>query len=179
MRGDITTPTQHTLCRTSKCQARTPNLSLIPCIQFRASKPEHDRLETQADQLAKLMNNQIIHAPLAAPSIHKVLDMGCGTGIVTHTIASKFPNAQVYGLDLSPVPNIRAKLPNIGYIQGDFNKLANSDARFALESFDYIFSRLLIGGMTDWKGYVERCVALTKPGVCYILLNLPVQSSFN
>jgi trans-aconitate methyltransferase len=120
------------------------------------------------------MNNQIIHAPLAAPSIHKVLDMGCGTGIVTHTIASKFPNAQVYGLDLSPVPNVRAKLSNIEYIHGDFNKLVNSDLRFVKDSFDYIFSRLLIMGMTDWKDYVERCVTLTKPGVCYTLLNLLV-----
>jgi ubiquinone/menaquinone biosynthesis C-methylase UbiE len=174
MRDNITTPTQHTFCQTSKCQARTCDLSLVPCTQFRASKPEHDRLEAQAEQLAKLMNNQIIHAPLDAPSVHKVLDMGCGTGIVTHTIASKFPNAQVYGLDLSPIPNVRAKLSNIEYIQGNFNELANSDSRFSKDSFDYIFSRLLIMGMTDWRGYVERCVALTKPGVCYTLLNLLV-----
>jgi hypothetical protein len=39
------------------------------------------------------------------------------------------------------------------------------DARFEENSFDLIFSRLLILGMSNWKAYVGRCVALTKPGV--------------
>ena len=60
-----------------------------------------------------MMNNQVIHAPLDPQSAHKALDIGCGTGIMTHDIASKLPNAQVYGLDLSPVPVVREKLPNI------------------------------------------------------------------
>lgn len=42
----------------------------------------------------------------------------------------------------------------------DFN-----DARFEQDSFDFIFSRLLVLGMSDWRAYIERCVALTKPGV--------------
>jgi trans-aconitate methyltransferase len=118
------------------------------------------------------MNDQLIHAPLAAPGVHKALDIGCGTGIVTHVIASEFPNAQVYGLDLSRVPNVREKLQNIEYIQANFNDVTGSDqpdTRFKKCSFDYIFSRLLVLGMADWKGYIERCVALTKPGACYAL----------
>jgi trans-aconitate methyltransferase len=121
------------------------------------------------------MNHRIIHAPLSAPSVHKALDIGCGTGTVTHDIASQFPGAQVYGLDLSPVPNVREKLNNIEYVQADFNKLtdANSpDARFRPGTFDYVFSRLLILGMTDWKGYVQRCAALVKPGVRIFLRSL-------
>jgi trans-aconitate methyltransferase len=117
------------------------------------------------------MNNQIFHAPLA-PTIAKVLDMGCGTGTVTHTAASKFPSAQIFGLDLSPVPNIRQKLPNIEYIQGNLFELTDAnkpDLRFEKGNFDYVFSRLLVEGMTDWKGYVERCVDLAKPGVCHLV----------
>jgi len=115
-----------------------------------------------------MMNNQVIHAPLDPQSAHKALDIGCGTGIMTHDIASKLPNAQVYGLDLSPVPVVREKLPNIEYIQGNFNELSDPstrDPRFEDGSFDFIFSRLLIMGMADWKGYIERCVSLAKPGV--------------
>jgi trans-aconitate methyltransferase len=116
------------------------------------------------------MNDHLIHSPLAPQNVHKALDIGCGTGTITHRIASEFPNAQVYGLDLSPVPNIREKLPNIEYIQANFNDVASPtepDARFKQTSFDYIFSRLLVLGMTNWKGYVQRCVGLAKPGVCY------------
>jgi trans-aconitate methyltransferase len=115
------------------------------------------------------MNYQLIHAPLAAPSVQKALDIGCGTGTITHEIASEFPNAQVYGLDLSAVPNVREKLPNIEYVQANFNDVTSSDEpddRFKKGSFDYIFSRLLVLGMADWNGYIKRCVALTKPGAC-------------
>ncbi|KAH3919957.1 hypothetical protein HBI56_033120 [Parastagonospora nodorum] len=131
-------------------------------------KPEHDRLEAQSKCIFELMGKRIIHAPLSATNVHKALDIGCGTGIVTHEIASQFPDAQVYGLDLSPVPNIREKLPNIEYVQGNIIDIATPhepDARFKHNSFDYIFSRFLVVGMTDWEGYIARCVALAKPGV--------------
>ncbi|KAH7410211.1 S-adenosyl-L-methionine-dependent methyltransferase [Phaeosphaeria sp. MPI-PUGE-AT-0046c] len=128
---------------------------------------EHKRLEVQADLLREMMKGQTTHVPLDASATHKALDIGCGTGIVTHHIASQVPNAQVYGLDLSPVPFVREKLPNIEYIQANFNDLTNPkdpDPRFGTGTFDYVFSRLLVLGMTNWKDYVNRCVALTKPG---------------
>lgn len=134
----------------------------------RRSNDEHKRLEVQAERLRELMNNKVIHAPLDVSSVRKMMDIGCGTGIVTNEIATAFPRAEVYGLDLSPVPNVREKLPNIEYVQGNVMELSDSktrDPRFENGSFDLIFSRLLIAGMTDWKSYVERCVALTKPGV--------------
>jgi trans-aconitate methyltransferase len=114
------------------------------------------------------MNDHLIHSPLAPQNVHKALDIGCGTGAMTHRIASEFPHAKVYGLDLSPVPNIREKLPNIEYIQANFNDITGPeepDARFKPASFDYLFSRLLLLGMTDWPGYVARTVALVRPGV--------------
>jgi ubiquinone/menaquinone biosynthesis C-methylase UbiE len=117
------------------------------------------------------MNDQVVHAPLSTLRVQKALDIGCGTGTVTDRIASQFPDAQVYGLDLSPVPNIREKLQNIEYVQADFNEVTGPtepDARFKKGSFDYIFSRLLVLGMTDWKGYIGRCIGLAKPGVCTI-----------
>lgn len=117
------------------------------------------------------MGDRIIHAPLSASDVHKAVDIGCGTGIVTHEIASKFPNAQVYGLDLSPVPNIREKLQNIEYVEANIVDIATPDepdARFKQASFDYIFSRFLVVGMTEWEKYIARCVALAKPGVCML-----------
>jgi len=114
------------------------------------------------------MDNKVFHAPLDVPSVRKTLDIGCGTGIVTHEMATTFPQAQVYGLDLSPVPRVREQLSNIEYIQGNIMEISGAktrDQRFEDGSFDLVFSRLLIAGMTNWKGYVERCAALTSPGV--------------
>lgn len=109
------------------------------------------------------MGNKLFHAPLNKDIIHKTLDIGCGTGAVTHEMASTFLSAQVFGVDLSPVPQVRQTLPNINYVQGNIMDI--DDARFEENSFDLLFSRLLVLGMSNWKAYVERCVALTKPGV--------------
>ncbi|KAJ8112650.1 hypothetical protein OPT61_g5022 [Boeremia exigua] len=123
---------------------------------------EHQRLELQHGLLWRIMGNKVFHAPLSKDSMHKTLDIGCGTGAVTHEMASAFPNAQVLGADLSPVPHVRQKLPNIKYVQGNIMDI--DDTRFEHNSFDLIFSRLLVLGMSNWKAYIARCVALTKPG---------------
>lgn len=112
------------------------------------------------------MSNKVLHAPLNKNIIRKTLDVGCGTGAVTHEMGSLFPNAQIYGADLSPVPQVRQKLSNIQFVQGNIMDI--NDARFEKNSFDLIFSRLLVLGMSNWMAYVERCVALTKPGVSEI-----------
>ncbi len=127
------------------------------------SNVEHQRLELQHKLLWQIMGDKVFHAPLNKDDIHKTLDVGCGTGAVTHVMASTFPNAQVFGADLSPVPQVRVKLPNITYVQGNIMEI--DDTRFEHNSFDLIFSRLLVLGMSNWKAYIARCVALTKPGV--------------
>lgn len=81
----------------------------------------------------------------------------------------------MYGVDLSAVPALRPQRANIEYIQGDILRLARADAdadvdadadgRLENDSFDYVFSRFLMGGITDWEKYVELCIALAKPGV--------------
>ena len=45
------------------------------------------------------------------------------------------------------------------------DKLVKSDdERFANGSFDYVFSRLLSLGMTDWEGYVSEVSSILAPG---------------
>ena len=113
------------------------------------------------------MGNKITHAPLNIHSVKKIVETGCGTGITTDEFGATFPGASVYGVDLSPVPAVRPKRENIEYIQGDIIDLAASggDERLAKNSFDYVFSRALMAGMTKWDEYFKLCVALAKPGV--------------
>ncbi|KAF3003666.1 hypothetical protein E8E13_008392 [Curvularia kusanoi] len=112
---------------------------------------EHQRLELQSRLIYELMDNKVLHSPLDQSHVSKALDIGCGTGAVTHEMASLFPNAQVIGADLSPVPEVRQKLPNITYMQG--NILDVGDSRFEQNSFDLVFSRLLV--LAKPGGWVE------------------------
>ncbi|MCJ1377794.1 hypothetical protein MMC17_000890 [Xylographa soralifera] len=122
---------------------------------------EHARLEDQAAGLLTLMHGQVIQTPLTNPS--RILDVGCGTGVVTCALGSLFPHATVYGVDLSPVP-ARPTPPNVTFIQGDIRKLAGHDPRFAPASFDFVFNRLLVCGITDWPAYVRAVAGLLRPG---------------
>ena len=107
------------------------------------------------------MHNHFIHAPLHSP--HLLIDVGCGTGTVSCQLGDTYPAAQVYGVDLSPVPP-RPKPSNVEYMVGDVRKLLNRDARLVSESADFVFSRLLVLGMTDWAGYVRDMASILRPG---------------
>ena len=109
------------------------------------------------------MHNEIFHAPLVKPK--RILDVGCGTGRITVQLANRFPDAEVIGVDLSPVPPVHPKSDNVEYIQDDFRELVRSgDARLQDGTFDYVFSRLLVLGMTDWPGYLRDVVSLLCDG---------------
>lgn len=110
-----------------------------------------------------MMHNKPFHAPVTAP--RRILDIGCGTGAMTYVLATAFPDAQVIGLDISPVPEDRyGRVPNLTYVQGDVVTIGESDERFAEGGFDYVFHRLLFLGMTDWEGYAAKVARLLAPG---------------
>ncbi|KAI8627211.1 methyltransferase domain-containing protein [Xylariaceae sp. FL1651] len=137
--------------------------------------PEHERLDAQHRAFAEVMGGKIFHAPTSklffpnAPSRpRKILDIGCGTGVFTVQLGRLFPDAQVLGVDLSPVPTSRhGQLPNVTYLTGA--PIADLLARGALQrgSFDYVFSRLVLLGIVGWPAHLRDVVmALLAPGGC-------------
>lgn len=135
--------------------------------------PEHVRLETQAYHLAAIMNGNIIHSPVDKADIRRILDVGCGTGVVTDYLGRTFPSADVVGLDLSSVPQIqgRDRPANVRFLQGNVmtgppsSWKGHGDAGLPNEqAFDLIYSRLLVCGMTEWSRFLKTELALLKPG---------------
>ena len=108
------------------------------------------------------MDGHPFHAPLCEP--RKILDIGCGTGSMTNKLAAEFPGAQVIGLDIAPIPTGRHKRAgNVTYIQGDIRGLVGHEPMFATGSFDYVFQRLLVFGLSDWQEYIELITSLLRP----------------
>ena len=63
------------------------------------------------------MGNKPFHAPLQKPK--RILDIGAGTGILTVKLGREFPDAEVIGVDISPVPNRHKKPDNVTFVQGN------------------------------------------------------------
>ncbi|HET6516814.1 MAG TPA: class I SAM-dependent methyltransferase [Nitrosopumilaceae archaeon] len=91
-----------------------------------------------------------------------ILDLACGTGILTRKIAEKFPNSKVIGVDITESYLQLAKknsisFNNIDYILQDAENL-NLDSKFDCITSSYIPK------YCDAKILVKKCVEHLNPG---------------
>lgn len=139
---------------------------------------ELQRLDEQHHCLLSITGNRLVHAPIQRPK--KILDIGCGTGIATVALAKEFPEAEVIGLDINPVPPIHEKPSNVTYIQTRIedvvakldgsneskaeNETDSETSKLQSESFDYIFGRYLMLAVSNWPAFTRACTNLLSPG---------------
>jgi len=79
----------------------------------------------------------------------KILELGCGSGLLSQRIVKKFPTAEIHLLDLSGdiLEQCRIHLnepENIKFIQADFK-----DLKFEAGSYDLIYSSIAIHHIID------------------------------
>lgn len=69
----------------------------------------------------------------------RILDLGCGTGESSFELATRFPNAQIVGVDIAEqrIALAEQQYPNIEFICGDVAQLEQ-------DSFDLVFSNLML-----------------------------------
>ncbi|CZT22668.1 uncharacterized protein RCC_08373 [Ramularia collo-cygni] len=127
---------------------------------------ERQRLKKQHNGLMGIMHNEPIHSPISSLRPKKIVDVGCGINAdMTMYFAKRFPDAQIYGVDLARVDMPREQIPpNVVFIQGNITTLVNSDPRLASGSVDFLYSRLLASGMQDWRAYIQCVTSLLRAG---------------
>ncbi|GIZ48301.1 hypothetical protein CKM354_001136900 [Cercospora kikuchii] len=124
---------------------------------------ERERLRAQHEAIVAFMHDQPIHAPVEEP--RTILDIGCGVNAsMTILLARKFPDAKIYGIDLSSIDIGDSKPSNVSFIQGNIHILIDKDPRLQRASADYIYSRFMAAGVEDWQEHIKSISALLAPG---------------
>ncbi|KAG6156589.1 hypothetical protein E4U51_008204 [Claviceps purpurea] len=106
-----------------------------------------------------LLDDQLFLAPLEKDKIHRVIDVGTGSGIWAIEFADRFPNTSVIGTDLSPCqpqwvpPNLRFEIDDAG-LEWTWNA----------DYFDFIHIRYIMGGIQDWKALLKDAYRCCAPG---------------
>jgi hypothetical protein len=85
-----------------------------------------------------------------------------------------FPDAEVVGVDMFPVPPLHEKPANVVYLQARIEHIVKDLNDWVEEkhggdtlrrgSFDYIFARYLVLAVANWPAFISACAALLAPG---------------
>jgi ubiquinone/menaquinone biosynthesis C-methylase UbiE len=97
----------------------------------------------------------------------RLLDIACGTGIVTRCLAASRPGLRVTGADLAPAMTrmAAARLPG-AILRADSRRLPFADATF--DAVTSIWLLHLLSDPADVRAVVAECARVLRPGGVYV-----------
>lgn len=101
-------------------------------------------------------------ARIPAEQPHKILDIGCGPGNSTNALAQRYPDADILGVDSSPVmiEAAAAACPACRFALCD----AENELPKLKGGFDIVFSNACIQWVPDHPRVLREAMALLNPG---------------
>ncbi|KAF9880194.1 hypothetical protein CkaCkLH20_02148 [Colletotrichum karsti] len=127
---------------------------------------ENERLDVQHNMFILAFDGRLGTSPPNDPKskVGRVLDVGTGTGVWAMDFGEDHPEAEVIGIDLSPIqPNFTHS--NVKFEVDDIEEEWNYS-----QPFDYIHSRMMTLSIKSWKEYIKKCYDNLNPGG-YLELN--------
>lgn len=102
-----------------------------------------ERIQPSADLVNRIRNMQF----------KRILDVGCGTGMSTASLAAVWQDAEILGADLSEemLQKAKAILPEVTFVKRDC-----SQPLFDMGTFDLIFSNAFLQWIPDQKKFIEN-----------------------
>ncbi|KAK4447409.1 S-adenosyl-L-methionine-dependent methyltransferase [Podospora aff. communis PSN243] len=119
---------------------------------------QNESLDIIHHVLTLQLDGELCKAPIKN-NIHKVLDVGTGTGLWAIDFGDKHPSAEVIGIDVSPIqpawvpPNVRFEIDDV-----------TQPWTFQPDTFDFIHIRWLFGSIKDWDALFAEAFRALKPG---------------
>ncbi|KAH7152756.1 S-adenosyl-L-methionine-dependent methyltransferase [Dactylonectria macrodidyma] len=121
---------------------------------------ENERLDLQHNLLILTLNDKLGLAPPnnRDSKVKHVLDVGTGTGIWALDFADEHPEAEVIGVDLSPIQPSFVP-PNLSFQIDDIE----DDWTYS-KPFDYIHSSFMTASIANWTEFLTKCFNNLEPG---------------
>lgn len=94
--------------------------------------------------------------------VQRILEIGCGTGLLTRDIQARWPAAELVVTDLSP--GMLARAQTGGLVAGTFLTMDGEAPVFEGEWFDLILSSLAFQWFEDLEEALGRLASLLRPG---------------
>ncbi|KAK2061987.1 S-adenosyl-L-methionine-dependent methyltransferase [Colletotrichum caudatum] len=119
---------------------------------------EMNRLDLAHAMMVKAMGSVLYRAPLQKGKVHRILDIGTGTGIWAVEMGDVFHNAEVLGIDLSATtpewhpPNVKFEIDDI------------EEPWVGHKKYDFIFCRYMGASIKDWPKLMENIYDNLAPG---------------
>lgn len=118
---------------------------------------EIERLDLQHHLMTLTLQGKSCLCP-KSEGARSVLELGTGTGIWAMEYADAHPDAEVIGVDLSPVQPLFVP-PNCSFEIDDLEKEWTWTKKF-----DFIFSRMMTGSFADNRSIVQKAFDQLEPG---------------
>lgn len=116
-----------------------------------------------------LLGRDRMIAGLDVPTGGTVLEMGCGTGRNLVAAARRYPNARLFGFDISGEMlktarrNVERSGVDIGLAEGDAC-LFDPAAAFGVARFDRVYFSYTLSMIPDWKTALKHGLSLVNDG---------------
>jgi ubiquinone/menaquinone biosynthesis C-methylase UbiE len=122
-------------------------------------EPEQERMNMQHTAQYLALRHRSYLAPIG-DNPERILDLGTGTGIWAVEMGDRFPNAQIIGVDLSPIQTVWVP-PNVKFEVDDIEE----EWTFRENHFDFIFSKVMFAGsIADPRKYIQQAFRHCRPG---------------